>query len=286
MFIARLVVALLTASLIGCAAPHSAEPGPTFEPLRVLSYNTHHGQGIDGVVDLQRIAEVIMQAGADLVALQEVDERTRRTGGIDQAGELARLTGMYHAFAPFMDFQGGRYGLAVLSRFPMEEMRVIDLPPGAHEPRTALAITVAPPGHGRLTFVSLHLDWLEPDTNRFAQARALVDALSADSPVILAGDFNDTPESRTMRLFLSEFAEAPKPENARWTFPSDRPEQEIDFIIFRPVDAWTGSSRVLDEEIASDHRPVLAVLKRTSAPCSAAPAPRCSTPGPIQSGHE
>ena len=234
--------------------------GPPAEPLGVLTYNIHHGEGVDGVLDLERIAALITESGADLVALQEVDERATRSGGVDQAAELARLTGMHHAFAPFMDFQSGRYGLAVLTRYPIERARAIELPPGKHEPRTALAAEVVVPGHGGVTFVCLHLDWLDDDTERFAQAGALIAALESEQRVILAGDFNDTPGSRTIGLFESGFTNAYKPAGASATFPAGGPEAEIDFVMYRPASAWRGTARVLGETTASDHRPVLARL--------------------------
>ena len=88
--------------------------------LRVLSYNIHHGRGTDGVVDLPRIARVIRGCEADVAVLQEVDDRTTRTGGVDQTAELARLTGMHAVFGRQIDYQGGRYGQAILCRWPLE----------------------------------------------------------------------------------------------------------------------------------------------------------------------
>jgi endonuclease/exonuclease/phosphatase family metal-dependent hydrolase len=212
-------------------------------------------------LDLARIAGVITMASPDLVALQEVDERAARTGGVDQAAELGRLTGMHHAFAPFMDFEGGRYGLAVLSRHPIVSTRVIELPAGKQEPRTALAAEVMVEGHAAVTFVSVHLDWLGDDAERYAQAGALVAALEDTHGVILAGDFNDAPGSRTVRLLAESYTNAAKAEGGRETFPSDVPRREIDFIMHRPGYAFVSSAEVLDERVASDHRPVLAVLE-------------------------
>ncbi len=259
------LIVVLLLGLVGCAAPATDDAnndGNLSEPLRVLTYNIHHGAGVDGILDLERIAKLIRDSGADLVALQEVDIRTTRTGGIDQLDTLARLTGMHGAFAPFMDFQGGQYGLGVLSVYPIDEAQPIVLPPGQREPRSALAVTVTVPEFGRVQFVSLHFDWLQDDSERYAQAVALNKALDGASRVILAGDFNDQPGSRTMQFLSSAFANAQKPAHARFTFPSGSPEREIDFVMFRPMDAFVASAVVLDESIASDHRPVLAILEQ------------------------
>jgi len=263
----RRVWSLLAAALLvagGCRGREKAASvgAPVAsDALRVLTYNIHHGEGTDGVLDLERIAGVIKGASPDLVALQEVDVGAERTGGVDQAGELGRLTGMQQAFAPFMEFQGGRYGLAILSKHPIEEMRVIELPAGKHEPRAALAAAVMIPGHASVTFVCLHLDWLGEDAERFAQAGALTAALEGAHGVILAGDFNDVPGSRTMRLFGETYTNAAKPEGRRATYPSDSPRREIDFIMHRPGYAFVSSAEVLGESVTSDHRPVLATLE-------------------------
>ncbi|HZW09617.1 MAG TPA: endonuclease/exonuclease/phosphatase family protein [Phycisphaerales bacterium] len=253
--------AALLLGACGRGGPAEPDASAAVDVLRVLTYNIHHGEGADGVLDLERIAGVINGASADLVALQEVDQGAVRTGGVDQAAELGRLTGMHHAFAPFMEFDGGRYGLAILSKHPIQSTQVIALPTGRHEPRTALAAEVMIPGRASVTFVCAHLDWLESDTERFAQAEALARSLEEDPGVVLAGDFNDVPGSRTMVLFGETFTDAVKRGDGRATYPSDRPREEIDFVMYRPGYAFVGGARVLGEEVASDHRPVLATLE-------------------------
>ena len=96
--------------------------------LRVLSYNMHHGEGVDGRLDLPRIARVITRARPDVVALQEVDRETLRSQHVDQAAELARATRMHVVFGANIDLQGGQYGNAVLSRWPLSDARNVHLP--------------------------------------------------------------------------------------------------------------------------------------------------------------
>src|SRR5687767_4395118 len=121
----RVCLAVLAAAL---AAPAWADPPAKPKALRVLSYNIHHAEGTDGKLDLERIAKVITAARPDLVAVQEVDRKARRTKGVDQAAELGRLTGLHVEFGKAIDFQGGEYGLAVLSRFPIKAAKVHPLP--------------------------------------------------------------------------------------------------------------------------------------------------------------
>ena len=115
----------------------AAESSPAVATLRVLTYTLHHGEGVDGKLDLVRLARVITAARADVVALQEVDQKTTRTGGVDQAAELARLTGLHFAYGKAMDYQGGAYGQALLSRWPLAVGRLHRAP--APQPREGRA---------------------------------------------------------------------------------------------------------------------------------------------------
>lgn len=229
--------------------------------VRAASYNIRHGAGMDGVVDLDRTAGVIAGLKADVIGLQEVDLGVGRSGGVNQVNELARSLSMHPAFGSFMDYGGGRYGMGVLSRFPIVDVEALRLPDG-NEPRVALLVEVRLPDGGTMLVVNVHFDWVEDDGFRFAQARALAARLRERAvPFVLLGDFNDRPGSRTIDLFRSVAREAAKPEGARFTFPADRPEKEIDFIWCSPPDAWSvGAVRVVEEADASDHRPVVADL--------------------------
>ena len=232
------------------------------EALRVVSYNIKHGRGNDNVVNLDRAASVLRTLQPDIVGLQEVDDLATRSGGVPQAERLGRSLGMHHAFGRFMDFQGGAYGMAILSRHPIVRTESVRLPDG-NEPRVALAVEVQLPSNGRLTIVNVHFDWVEDDTFRFAQASALTTYLDAlKTPYILLGDFNDEPKSRTLALFQQRAAEAKKPAADRFTFSSTEPNKEIDFIFTAPATAWRAREvRVITEPLVSDHRPLLAVLE-------------------------
>ncbi len=234
--------------------------------VRILSYNVKHGLGMDDRVDLERIASVIRLLEPDIVTLQEIDSVVARTGFEDQAAVLGELTGMRAVFGGFMDYQGGRYGMALLSRYPIVEWENHRLPDGA-EPRSVLVarIELLRPGYGqapRLVVVGVHL-YATPE-ERYAQASRLIEVLSDErSPVVLAGDFNSTPDSDVIRLLEAEGGwERPRKSGDRLTFPSDVPDREIDFIMFRPADRFVvREHRVVAETEASDHRPVLLELE-------------------------
>ena len=222
-------------------------------PLRVMAYNIKHGRGNDGVVDLERIARVIRRLNPDVVALQEVDLRVTRSRNIDEAATLGELTGLkHHQFGRFMDFQGGQYGMAVISRYPISDITNLKLPEGA-EPRSSLVVKIEAPTPFRLANVHFY----RTEQERLAQARTLLDFLKArqDIPCVIAGDFNSQPKSAVLELF-SDW-NIPSKGDDHLTFSSDKPRVEIDFVLFRPRTAFSVREMdVIDEPVASDHRPL------------------------------
>ncbi|MEK6235598.1 MAG: endonuclease/exonuclease/phosphatase family protein [Planctomycetales bacterium] len=240
--------------------------GNAEEPLRlrVLSYNIHHGQGVDGRLDLERIARVIKSADPDVVALQEVDLKTKRTRNVDQPAELGRLTGMKVVFGKNLDFQGGGYGNAVLSRLPITRHKNHHLPNlDDGEQRGVLVVELRPEGtKSPILLFATHLDHRPKDRERFASAD-MINELLAKSPgtsSLLAGDLNDTPNSRTLDAFRKKWTSASKKEQP--TVPVGKPERQIDYVLFQPAQRWKiVEVRVLDEAVASDHRAILAVLE-------------------------
>jgi endonuclease/exonuclease/phosphatase family metal-dependent hydrolase len=212
------------------------------------------------VVDLERAAKIIRELKPDLVALQEIDNAVERTSRVDQAHRLGQLTGMNYYFGEFMPYQGGHYGMAVLSKYPFEATENHRLPDGA-EPRSAAAVRVRIPGtNDAIAFAGIH--FYRTEEERLRQAEALLDIFREESgPVILAGDFNSTPDSPVMTLLGQSFTIPDKGED-HFTFHAQKPVREIDFIIYRPADRFEViESRVIDEALVSDHRPVLLVLE-------------------------
>lgn len=257
----RTACALLLLLCFAAAAVHSSAP----VSVRVLTYNIHHGEGTDGQFDLARVAALISAASPDLVALQEVDQRTARAGGVDQLAELTRLTGMHGHFGKAMDFQGGAYGVAVLTRQPIVRAENRALPDRVdREPRTGLTVDVRVQPDGPLVhFTSTHLDQGREQEHRLEQATFLNDTLAAGGtiPAILAGDMNSRPDTQVMQLLAGRWLAA---------FPllppvaPDRPRGLVDHVLARPADDWRAlETSVIDDRLASDHRPLLAVLEWT-----------------------
>jgi endonuclease/exonuclease/phosphatase family metal-dependent hydrolase len=229
--------------------------------LRVLTYNIRHGEGSDGQVDLERTARVIREARADIVALQEVDCKTSRVKGVDQAEELARLTGMRVAFGRAIDLGGGQYGNAILTR--LEEVRpprTFPLPGG--EKRALLWMDLKAPG-GEFAFLATHLDL---NAQRREESVEQIEKLFGDrlkTPALLAGDLNaEFPETAFQNLLRSWENTEKNGASAEPSCPADHPANRIDHVLFRPASRWrVVECRVLPEPEVSDHRPVLVVLE-------------------------
>lgn len=215
---------------------------------------------MDGVLDLERIAGVILSAHPDIVALQEIDRGVERTEGVDQADVYASLTEMESLFGDFMEYQGGHYGMALLSRLPVVEWANHRLPPGS-EPRSALTARIRLEPSGREVLVA-GIHFYRTEEERLAQARTVMEIFQdTDDPVLLVGDFNSLPGSPVMELLASQW-EVPVKAGPPETFPADAPDREIDFVLVRaPGGFRVLDYRVLDETVASDHRPILMVLE-------------------------
>lgn len=237
----------------------SLDTPPTADTLRVLAYNIHHGEGMDSIIDLQRIADLILEVDPDIVTLQEVDSMVTRTDRINQAAVLGRLTGMTPVFGRFMSYQGGAYGMAILSRWRIRDIDNYRLPDG-DEPRTALTVVITSPTTGQAIRVS-GIHFYRTEVERAAQADSLMGYLAAapdpDMPSILAGDFNSEPFTRVINDLGHEWTIVNKGRD-NLTFSSFDPVREIDFMMYRPAERFQVLGQwLLDEPVISDHRPVV-----------------------------
>ena len=226
--------------------------------VRILSYNIHHGAGMDRKIDLARIAKVIQSVSPDLVSLQEVDNQTQRSQKVDQAKELARLTGMNFVYGSSLDYQGGQYGNAILSKLPIKDSKVIPLP---GEPRSALCVTVSlEDSQNEFLFIATHLDTKSKPRKRSVPLIEVIFKDTPNIPAILAGDLNAIPGSTTMKELEKNWVNSTSEENF-FTYPVRKPNQQIDYILHRPTTSWkVTKTQVLEEKVASDHRPILAEL--------------------------
>jgi endonuclease/exonuclease/phosphatase family metal-dependent hydrolase len=222
-------------------------------PLTVATYNIHAAVGVDGRFAPQRVADVLRELNADIIALQEVPLGGSKTPNV--LTMLQEATGYFGAEGPACDRPERRYGNAVLTRHPILSMRTIDLSFGSREPRGALDADINCHGH-LLRVVATHLG-LRPAERRDQIRRLLQVFDTEEMPVILMGDINEWfVWGRSLRWLVSHFQAVPAPR----TFPSRRPLFALDRIWIRPrhrlvhVEAHVSPLA----RIASDHLPLVA----------------------------
>jgi len=246
------------------AARICAAPLPSSKTLRVMTYNIHVGVGMDKKLDLPRIAGVINAQHPDLVGLQEVDRGVTRTQRIDEIVELSKLTRMEYAFAFNLHYQGGQYGVGILSRFPIRatDHRLFQNTREA-ERRGFIRAEVSVDGRV-LNFVTTHLDYQYED-GRLFEAQQLLGALKdVQGPLVIVGDFNDIPAGRAYQLMRYQFGDAwieSRSTDEGFSYPTDKPAKRIDYIFFRATDRVRTRRAWIVYTQASDHVPVVADLE-------------------------
>ena len=218
--------------------------------VRIMSYNVRHCAGMDLVVDYDRTAAVIIENQPDVVALQELDSMTGRSGQKYQLKELANRTNYYPVFAKAIDYDGGGYGVGVLTKEKPLNTKRIPLP--GEEPRVLLLVELKD-----YVIACTHLD-LEEDARLASIPLIINEAENWQKPFILAGDWNDYPDSQLLQESTKYFTINSGNEP---TFPADKPNECIDYVAtFNNCPAKTIESVVIDEKEASDHRPLMVNL--------------------------
>lgn len=252
------VLVIVTSAMLAI----SASPAFAKKTLRVMTYNIHVGVGMDKKLDLQRIADVINREHPDLVGLQEVDRGVRRTEGKDEIAELAALTHMEYAFAPNLDYQGGKYGVAILSRFPIKNTVHRMFENKREAERRGMLLVEVEMDHKPLTFVTTHLDYQFEDGRLFETEQLLKFLADVKGPLVVVADLNDVPAGSAYQLIRTKFDDAWLMSRAKgdgFSYPADKPAKRIDHIFFNrgvhAKKAW------VVETLASDHVPVAAELE-------------------------
>jgi endonuclease/exonuclease/phosphatase family metal-dependent hydrolase len=260
---------LLVALLTGNAAESTPTP-----PLRIFCYNIHHGEGLDGKVDLNRIAQLIKDSGAQVAALQEVDRNMARTQRVDIAKELARQLGWSAYFSPNLRTkEGGEYGNALLTALPVSGWKNTILPQGRPtEPRGLLQATVRFQEQ-EVEILTTHLDADRRDDERLRQAPAVLAALTqlpANRPFVLCGDFNDSPKGPAYALLAAAVKDSwgeLYPNETGYTIPANKPTSRIDFFWTKPSLIKPTKVTVLNS-LASDHLPLVGEFVLPPKPAS------------------
>lgn len=223
--------------------------------LKLMSYNIKNANGMDNVCNFQRIANVINNTSPDVVAIQEVDSMTNRSGQKYVLGEIAERTQMHGYFAPAIDYDGGKYGIGLLTKQLPLRLQTLPLP-GREEARTLILAEFAD-----YIYCCTHMSLTEEDRMKSLE---LVKAFTSSStkPLFLAGDMNAEPESSFIKELQKDFQILSNPK--QHTFPAPDPKETIDYIATLKQNAKgfaVISAKVINEPMASDHRPILVELR-------------------------
>lgn len=223
--------------------------------LRLMTYNIKNANGMDNVQNFQRVANVINNACPDAVAIQELDSMTNRSGKTYVLGEIAERTQMHAYFAPAIDYDGGKYGIGLLTKQTPIRIQTMALP-GREEARALIMAEFED-----YIYCCTHLSLTEED--RMTSLEMIKNfAASAKKPFFLAGDMNAEPQSDFIKGLQKDFQILSNPKVP--TFPAPKPEETLDYIVTLKNNAKgfaAISSKVPDEPIASDHRPLVVTLR-------------------------
>ena len=236
--------------------------------IRFMTYNIHHGEGIDSVIDISRISQIILNNKIDVAALQEVDKGVKRTNKIDIPEMLAEQTGMNYSFRKNIDYQEGEYGNCILSRFPIISDANFHYSMLREGEQRGLLQTVINFDGIQIAIMNTHLDYREDDYERILNVKQIFETVEnyPDVPVIIAGDFNDVPKSRTHLQMKKKFIDVWEYLNneSGFTYPTENPIKRIDYIFMSNLEDQSEEVRIIPtsiftlKSIASDHLPVIA----------------------------
>ena len=273
LLVATVMLVALTLSI--CVIPLgaqsvSAADAPEPDELTVLSFNIRSARG-DGLVPsyeerhLRALAEMIGALAPDVVLLQELDRGVARSERVDQFAYLEEATGMDGRFARTVNYQGGRFGLAVLTVHEIVAYEHVVLPQlGGKEPRALQQLRIRLPSGREMDLFNTHID--PRLVSRDRQIRLVLrhtERLLA-GPALLAGDFNATPSSGIMETMRTEWRDAAAHgggDTPPATYPTRAPMLRIDYVFVRGSGLELVGIAYPDPRGISDHLPILVRLR-------------------------
>lgn len=259
---------ILMLILILTAIPLRAQtdlPESTYVDLTIVTYNINHGEGVDGLYSSIRIARTLEQYDPDLIALQDVDMSTNRVNQDLQIEIIAKHLEMFYLFGKTVDYIGGEYGNAILSKYPIISSQNSDISPyNAPEKRRLLRATIDL-GFKTLKFYSTKFGIMDDEIiYNSERIGKFINRMEPDYPVIFGGDFGVKPYSLLLKDLMNTMIDlGTRFNNQSTTYPTRIMSRRLDYILINkyvepmeyliPVDSLS--------TISSDHLPVVAKVR-------------------------
>ncbi|HHR6027940.1 TPA: endonuclease/exonuclease/phosphatase family protein [Providencia alcalifaciens] len=247
--------------------------------IKVATYNIGKNELAADVANLDELSKAITKIDADVIVLTEIDNKTARSKKVNQLEEIAKANKMDFAFGKALDFDGGEYGVGILSKYKIEKSQVVNLPSGGAEQRVVLLSQITKPGFDSpIIIMGTHLDWQKDPTIRIGQVRHILDATIGDTETgfdniaasikILAGDFNSTAKEQPIEE-ISYFWNPVEKKGVNYrTWPAVNPAIDIDHIFTYKGQVWDVKNMTIPTDSkdfqwskVSDHLPVIAELE-------------------------
>jgi endonuclease/exonuclease/phosphatase family metal-dependent hydrolase len=259
---AIIAAALLLVPLIVLQAwdtPEAVTPPADNLTVKVMDYNLHNGFNTDGQLNMEKLAQVIEEADADVIALQEVSRGWLLNGSVDMLEWLSQRLDLPYVYGPT---EGLLWGNAILSRYPVVSEEAYPLPPDSLRLHRGYLVAEIDIGQERIQIMDTHLH--NPDDGsdiRQEQVPVLIEGWDGAPKSILMGDFNATPDSPEMMMLaaaglVNVTAEiGPYPS---FTYYATNPDNQIDYIWISP-DLIPLESHI-PQSTASDHLPIVGVI--------------------------
>lgn len=220
--------------------------------LKVMSMNIKEG-GLYANFDTDAFAECIKKHNPDVVVFQEMDRFTKRNGNKDMLVQLATKLGMFPFFGKAIDYSGGGFGNAILSKYPFfNAQNIISRPEGAAENRTCTWVDIALPNNRVVRIAGTHLD-VKSEQARISMLGIINKNIAVDEniPTLLIGDFNASPDSDTMKYARNKWQDIGAGTGN--TIPATGPTARIDYVMGYPKTWVKKSYEIVCYPDLSDH---------------------------------
>ena len=247
--------------------------------IKIATYNIGKNEVSADVSNFDKLNQAIKNIDADVIVVTEIDNKTARSKNIDQLGVLAKANNMHFAFGKALDFDGGQYGVGILSKYTIDKSQVVNLPSGDAEQRIVLLSQITKPGFDApIIIMGTHLDWQKDPTIRIGQVRHILDAAIGDTETgfdniatsikLLAGDFNSTANEQPIQEIRYFWDPVEKQGMDYRSWPAINPAIDIDHIFTFKGQVWDVKNMEIPKDSAkfkwsdaSDHLPVIAELE-------------------------